>query len=130
MESQVHQRPIEWFECEDGYPMDDSIERLQEHVSDMGRFGPREAADFMVRQLPIICNQISAMTLSVEDGKTDFGDPAWMIEYHTGGWSGAEDLIAAMQSSFWIQQMHTKWTRGGHFDFEVPFSYLKGKDAQ
>lgn len=38
-----------------------------------------------------------------------------------GGWSGNEDIIAALRESksLFFYMLHSKWERGGHFYFEV-----------
>lgn len=45
------------------------------------------------------------------------------LELHTGGWSGNEDIIRALQENefFWLLYW-TKSERGGHYWFEVPLS--------
>lgn len=53
-------------------------------------------------------------------GKDRWGKHTLFLELHTAGWSGNEDIIAALQKNpyiffFW----HTKWTRGGHWYFEI-----------
>ena len=65
-------------------------------------------------------------------GLVDYVEEAWeyeeyfvrdgrIIKMSTGGWSGNEDIVLALQNNFhfWI----TCWvssTRGGHFVFELP----------
>ena len=53
-------------------------------------------------------------------------DWGWTVEgnvFHisTGGWSGNEDTIEAMQKN-WILWNHTWWEhrRGGHYKFTIP----------
>ena len=42
------------------------------------------------------------------------------LELHTGGWSGNEDIIKALQSTlYWLMYWH-KSERGGHYYFEIP----------
>lgn len=45
------------------------------------------------------------------------------IELHTGGWSGNESLIGALQDNtmFWTM-CWMKSERGGHYWFEIPLS--------
>src|SRR3990172_6948334 len=49
--------------------------------------------------------------------------PVLMLELHTGGWSGNEDVIEALQKNkiFWMMWWW-KEERGGHYYFDVDFS--------
>ena len=51
--------------------------------------------------------------------------PVLMLKLHTGGWSGNEDIIEALQKNkmFWIMWWW-KTERGGHYYFEVDFSQI------
>ena len=50
------------------------------------------------------------------------------FEYHTGGWSGNEDVIEAlMHTTFWFI-FWRKSTRGGHYYFKIEHSEWYGKD--
>ncbi len=122
-------KTMDWFECEDGYPVGASLERLRKH-----EFDHDGAADFLVNQLPEIIEGISCCVVRVEDSKEALYGPGEikliesdmkLIEFHTGGWGGAEDLINAILGRFWINYFHTKWERGGHFHFEVPVKLLE-----
>ena len=43
-----------------------------------------------------------------------------LLELHTGGWSGNEDIIAALEEhEMFFNLWHTKWERGGHYYFEI-----------
>lgn len=114
---------VEAYEADEGYPDEAWIERFNKLPRTA--IAPTEAADFLVKRLPLIANTISCMQVRIEDGKDEFSDkPLKRIEYITGGWSGAEDLIEAMLGQFWISHYHTLWKRGGYFVFEVPASAL------
>jgi hypothetical protein len=39
---------------------------------------------------------------------------------HTWGWSGNEEIIAALQENTFFFLFHTEWHAGGHFYFEIP----------
>lgn len=42
------------------------------------------------------------------------------LELHTGGWSGNEDIIKALQNNFIFWNMNwVKSTRGGHYWFKI-----------
>lgn len=53
------------------------------------------------------------------------------IEYHTGGWSGNEDVIDALQHNllFW-PLCWVKSTRGGHYYFEIKPKLLEGSNRK
>lgn len=108
------------YEADEGYPDDGWIAQFRS----LDRFALKieDAAQFLVRDLPPIAKTISSLLVRIEDGKDEVIEDATVkrIEYHTGGWSGAEDLIGAMLGQFWIGHFHTRWERGGHFYFEVP----------
>ena len=112
--------PIVIVECEEGYPTDEGLAALRNRA-----FDPREAARFLVYDFPRICAGISCCTVRVADTERDFVDrPIYRVAFSTGGWSGAEDLIDIMLNHFWIRHHHTKWERGGHYEFEVPVALL------
>lgn len=54
------------------------------------------------------------------DGKDDFGKAIRVYHVSTGGWSGNEDIIAAMREN-WIGWSMTwmEHRRGGHYRFNV-----------
>ena len=87
-------------------------------------FSPQDGAQFLT-WLPNIKPHLACCTINRSHGETDRGSPAELIEFHTGEWSGAEELIAAMIEHFWIRCFHTKWTRGGHYTFEIPTKFLQ-----
>lgn len=109
-------RVATWFECDDGYPTDESIERLSKSA-----LGWREAESFLLDDLPEIKNGISCMSVDIEDAERH-GRPVKRITYVTGGWSGAEELMGAMLDNMTIKLLQTKWERGGLFEFEIPIT--------
>lgn len=44
------------------------------------------------------------------------------LELHTGGWSGNEDVISALQPSLFWMLFWRKSERGGHYYFELPIT--------
>jgi hypothetical protein len=110
---------IESYDSEEGYPSKEWIEKF--HALPPGSIKPDEADDFLINQLPGIAKTISCMQVIISDAKDDYSDrPLKRVEYITGGWSGAEDLIEVMLSQFWINHRHSLWKRGGYYVFEVP----------
>ena len=107
------------YNSEEGYPATDWIDKFNALPSSAVR--PDEADDFLVNRLPEIAKTISCMKVIVSDIEDDYQrQPIKKVEYITGGWSGAEDLIEAMLGQFWINHRHSLWQRGGYFVFEVP----------
>jgi len=105
-------------ESSDGYLTDTWLDRLRAF-----EFSPQDGAQFLT-WLPNIKPHLACCTINRSHGETDLGSPAELIEFHTGEWSGAEELIAAMIEHFWIRYFHTNWTRGGHFSFVIPTQFL------
>lgn len=108
-------------ECDDGYPTEDWLFELK--PTEENRFGVslKDADRLLLETLPAACEQISCCSCEIEDAADEFtGKPIKRIHFSTGGWSGAEDLIAALLQHFWVQYRHVQWRRGGHFIFEVP----------
>lgn len=122
----VYRSLIDSYASDEGYPAEAWIAQLD--ALDATALDFTDAADFLTNRLPVIAETIFCLTVRVEDGKDELlrKVPVKRIEYHTGGWSGAEDLIQAMLKQFWITHFHTRWERGGHFYFEVPVAAMRG----
>jgi len=117
--SDIYKDLIDSYDYDEGYPAEAWIDKFE--ALPMPAIGPAQAADFLVNRLPEIAKTISCMQVRIEDTKDEFrGNPMKRVEYITGGWSGAEDLIGAMLGQFWIKHYHSLWKRGGYFVFEVP----------
>ena len=43
-----------------------------------------------------------------------------ILELHTGGWSGNEDIIQALENTMFWLLFWKATTRGGHYYFEIP----------
>jgi len=48
-----------------------------------------------------------------------FGSPVIIFEYHTGGWSGHEDMICELEKTFFWMFCWKQSSRGGHYKFEI-----------
>lgn len=99
---------------ENNYPTDSFLGRLRAFD-----FSIPDAARFLFI-LPEIAERLHYPSASLAGGQTLDGKPSALIAFHTGGWSGAEDLIDTLLTHFSFQYFHTRWERGGHFYFEVP----------
>jgi len=111
---------ISGVESADSYLADAWLERLRAF-----EFTCRDAAHFLV-WLPNIKRHLACAQIDLQRARTDLGKPTELLEFNTGGWLGAENLIGAMLGHFWIKYFHTKWSRGGHYSFEIPVSILRG----
>lgn len=58
-------------------------------------------------------------------GRVWHKNPILILELHTGGWSGNEEIINALQNNklFWSMWWQ-KTERGGHYTFEIDFSQI------
>ena len=101
-------------EVEDGYPTDATLECIQKWDC-VGK----EAKLALMKYISQAW-WMPSFGWSQEDFVDDFGDAGVKYSLSTGGWSGNEDLIGAMQKNFlfwglsWVQSR-----RGGHYIFEV-----------
>ena len=63
--------------------------------------------------------------------KEDFGADPYKLELHTGGWSGNESIMYALEHSrcqFYGQALAT-YKRGGHYWFEAYSMFWEGWDT-
>jgi hypothetical protein len=45
----------------------------------------------------------------------------YVLELHTGGWSGNEDIIDAMEQNKWFYNFYWHSSRtGGHYEYRIP----------
>lgn len=104
---------------EDGYLTDEWLDALGAADFDFA-----EAADFLVNVLPAACEQMSCCGVKVNDGASVSGAPVKLVEFWTGGWSGAEELIGVALQKITVKMWQVQWRRGGHYWFEVPARLL------
>ena len=53
------------------------------------------------------------------ESKDSLDKPIYVLQLHTGGWSGCEDMISKLQEEnqiFWIMHWYSI-VRGGHYEF-------------
>jgi hypothetical protein len=60
-----------------------------------------------------------------EVAKADFGDRMELrYTFSTGGWSGNEDLVAAIEGNQMLQVIGAySWQRGGHYEYRFPMDH-------
>jgi hypothetical protein len=103
----------------DGYPNDEVIDQICK-ADDISH-----AARWLVETFPKLVESIPYGYVNVEDDADDFGSPMKVVKYSTGGWSGQEAFINAVESSMLGVLYLYSWQRGGHYTFRVPVSHLK-----
>lgn len=124
-------RVAPWFEVENAYPTDASLERLEELFEEIT---PADAARFMLYDFKEIVDGMWAAKAWWEawpDGDLKvMGSDARKLCFATGGWSGAEDFIEVVLKCFYINgTMHMLWKRGGYYEFEVPAHWAESTIA-
>ena len=102
----------------DHYPTEDSLAAFEAY-----RFPDdcREAARWLVEELPQVARKIGNC------GCRRFEHPGHVtIRFATGGWSGAEELIAAVLKHRMLRiAFYSCWKRGGLHVFIVPRKFLE-----
>jgi len=104
-------RIIEWDE--DGYPTPESLQRLRQALKDDDIKKAKKAFYAALREnrYPDLCGPERVEVR---------GEVIDVWGYHTGGWSGNEEIIAVLQESelfWWLLQ---RYDRGGHYYFQMP----------
>lgn len=60
-----------------------------------------------------------------------FRKTVMILQLHTGGWSGNESIISALEHNFIFWSMSFwKHYRGGHYYFQIPMMLWKGNKEQ
>ncbi len=104
---------------QDGYPTIDEIRKVVQWDGINDPFG---LVDFL-REIW----HWQEWGLEKKNGRTEIGrKPCLRVYLHTGGWSGNETIIDALQENFFWTIFWVNSHRGGHFEFEIPLDWLKG----
>jgi len=101
---------------DNGYPNDDMLDQLQKTDN------VKDAASWLLNIFPKLVRSMPFGHLEISDGSDDFGNPIKIVSYSTGGWSGQEDLITAVEKSIIGILYLYSWRRGGHYVFHVPLT--------
>jgi hypothetical protein len=86
----------------DGYPTEEALEWIRSYSNFEN---PYEMADFLK-------SMWHWRDYIVQRGRS--------LVLHTGGWSGNESLIRALQDTMWWHLYWQKSTRGGHYWIKLP----------
>lgn len=104
---------IEW---EDGYPTTESLDRLialpYHHLSE------DFSEDAYLRRTLSVVGDHCVASYEEEPATDILGNPVIHGKFSTGGWSGAEELIAAIEGKMFLDKRILSWRRGGHYVFE------------
>lgn len=110
---------IEWDDC---YPTDESIDAAERFLKE-DSLDFHGAAAWLLTELPK-CAANCCASCEVTDSTDILDHPVKRIEFSTGGWSGAEEIMGLIESRFDLRHFMFSWQRGGHYVFEVPPHFL------
>ena len=92
---------------EDNYPDDKSLKQIKNW-------------DILTQGIDGLLNLIEDNTNWADRQIYKTGKRVIYYEYHTGGWSGNEDVIDALHHNFLFWSLYwEKTTRGGHYYFKI-----------
>jgi hypothetical protein len=109
--------PAEWAEIlvmdEDGYPNDEAVEALE--TVEVRSFADCE---YVLDTLQSVWRWPSYFT----KGRMRLSRRRWHVS--TGGWSGHESLLFALERNWWFWMLaYESHRRGGHYVFETKRDY-------
>ena len=109
---------------DDGYPTEEEIKQVELLA---GKFGGAGIPDLWK---PEICQKVLDHLQAIwhwpewgfmlKEGQDDFKKPCMKLELHTGGWSGNEEVMGALEGTFFWVLFWEHSRRGGHYYFEIP----------
>ena len=105
------------IEYEDCYPVDEDFVACGRVSSPPLDF--TLAGEWLLRELPRACEHMCC-SCKVNRSTDDFGKPVHRIYFSTGGWSGAESIVALINRRADLKRLMLSWRRGGHYVFEIP----------
>lgn len=101
----------------DGYPTDETLARIREWPIDT-MAAAAAAMDFVGRAWSYP---------KYWECEAEWPDPDWPSHprrryvFSTGGWSGNEDLVGAIEANQMLQMIGAwSWRRGGHYEYRFP----------
>lgn len=101
---------------EDGYPTEEFLEWLRTEKN------LKKAAKWLFEEFPNMPLPYAFMEVNmIWDDLRDREVPE--LSFSTGGWSGNESIIDAMNSNFAFSIHHASWKQGGHYTYKPVFKY-------
>ncbi|WP_428485942.1 hypothetical protein [Rhodopila sp.] len=104
----------ETLDADDGYPSDEKIAQIRA-ANDIPN-----AAQWLIETFPKLVESLPCGFVEVRDDVNDFDRPIKIVSFSTGGWSGQEALIDAVEHGLVGLFYLWSWQRGGHYQFRVP----------
>ena len=101
---------IEWDDA--GYPTDDSIQAVKCMALDFA------AARGWLRRNLQACSMNNCSFYAERPSMTFCEEPCTIVDFSTGGWSGAEELLGLIENRPDCSYHMLSWRRGGHYEFE------------
>jgi hypothetical protein len=107
----------EWPEIdyEEGYPVD---EDFAEFTASNPPLSFEASGAWLLRELPRAAENMCC-SCKISKGRDFIGKPVQRIHFSTGGWSGAESIIALINRRVDLHYHLQSWRRGGHYVFEI-----------
>jgi hypothetical protein len=101
--------------ADDGYPSEAELEKIK-------NWPPPEKDLFELDALmQYVHERWKYPTFWEEDQVEEFGRPHRRYTFSTGGWSGNESLVTAMEENPVLSMIAPwSWQRGGHYEYRLP----------
>lgn len=112
------------IEYDDCYPVDEDFKAFADLPLSF-----KLAGDWLLSELHRACKHMCC-SCDIRRGKNIVGKPVWLIHFSTGGWSGAESIIALISRRVDLKYHMLSWRRGGHYVFEVAIEPVAIKDVR
>lgn len=108
----------------DGYPTEEELKTIEKW--DLSKHKVQDLLEH-VRE----CWWQAEWGFDLDRTSTYSKSPALRLELHTGGWSGNEEIIGALQANllFWALYWE-KSERGGHYTFKIPVKKKSRKNTK
>lgn len=99
--------------ADDGYPSEAELDRI--------KTWPVEALSDLIDLMAYVRERWSYPDYWTEADIEEYGHPRRSYTLSTGGWSGNESLIGALESHTTFSIVAPwSWRRGGHYEYRIP----------
>ena len=109
------------IEAEDGQLTDDYLEALG-----AVEFTPERAARFLAFEVVRLAQEFGIGSVCASTGRGSVaGRACRCVQFTTRGLSSADALMQILIGHYWVRYLYVKWTRPGHYYFEIPMGLLE-----